>query len=74
MLINWTEDKQKHYEFCYNTTLIAPKILRPIWALGVFIGVSFYKEIIHDLILGKGTLDINDVKANLAGIVDALKD
>ena len=72
MLINWTEDKQKHYEFCYKTTSKAPKLLKPIWGVTVFLGVSLYKELVNDLLLGKGTPDLEDVKANFQGVKDSI--
>ena len=68
----WEEDKKKHYEFCFKTTEKAPKLLRPVWGVAVFIGVSLYKELINDLILGKGTPDLGDVRANFQGVKDSI--
>ena len=65
-------DKQQHYDFCRNATKKAPKILRPIYGLGVFIGVSIYKEVINDLLLKRGTPDWGDVAANAYGVLDAI--
>lgn len=68
----WTDDKQKHYKYCFDHTMNAPKILRSIWGICVFIGVSFYKEVINDFLMKKGTFDIQDVHANIIGCMDAL--
>lgn len=68
----WAEDKQKHYNFCFNVTKKAPKILRPVWGVAVFLGVSVGKEVVNDLILGRGTPDWGDVQANYAGVKDAI--
>lgn len=65
-------DKQKHYDFCKNLTKKAPFILRPVWGLGVFVGVSVGKELIWDKMLGKGTPDCGDIKANLKGVIDGI--
>jgi len=65
-------DKQQHYDFCRNATLKAPKILRPLYGLGVFLGVSIYKELIHDFLFKKGTPDWGDVAANAYGVMDAI--
>lgn len=70
--MEWAEDKQEHYKYCYNATNKAPGKLKIVWGAAVFVGVSFYKEIIHDLILRKGTPDIEDVEANLIGVKDAI--
>lgn len=67
--MNWQSDKIEHYKYCYQHTKKHNNI---IWAFCVFIGVSFYKEIIHDLIIKKGTCDIQDVKANFIGCKDAI--
>ena len=65
-------DKKKHYKYCYDHTMLVPNPFRPIWGLGVFVCVSIYKEIIHDLILRKGNCDIFDVFANFIGCYDAI--
>lgn len=68
----WADDKIKHYIFCYNATAKAPIMLRPIWGVMVFTGVSLYKELINDALLGKGTPDLQDVRANLTGVIDCI--
>jgi len=71
--MEWKSDKIAHYKYCYEHTKKALKGTTLGWSLCVFTGVSFYKEIIHDLIFQKGTCDKGDVYANWCGCMDALK-
>ena len=65
----WQPDKIAHYKYCYDHTKKCNNI---IWGICVLFGVSFYKEIIHDLIMKKGTPDFGDVLANYYGCKDAI--
>ena len=62
-------DKLKHYKYCYRLTSKRPNWA---WGLGVFLSVSIYKELIHDLILRRGRPEWADVRANWHGVKDAV--
>jgi hypothetical protein len=65
---------RKHYDYCYNVCdkfrFIFPFSF--LFAIIFFVIVSFYKEVIHDLLLKKGTPDWLDVYANWLGCWDAV--
>lgn len=67
----WKSDKIAHYKYCYEHTINAKKGTTFIWGCCVMAGVSFYKEVINDLIMKKGTFDLLDMKANFDGCKDA---
>ena len=68
--MEWTQDKIKHYKFCYNLVSKAPKCIQIVIAVIIFIG-GICKEIWD--FLGFGTPELQDIYANIEGIKDALQ-
>lgn len=67
----WTSDKIEHYKFCYNLTAKFPPYIRIVtFILALAIGAA--KELVYDLMLGKGHPEWADFKADYYGAMDAL--
>lgn len=71
MKINWTPDKVKHYELCYRVVYRTPVVLNLLsFVLMLLAGLA--KELVWDWLLGRGTPEIDDLKANWMGCWDGL--
>ena len=71
MTFVWSEDKIAHYKYCYKCTSNAKSGFTFLWGLIVFISVSVWKELYNDWLMGRGTPEWGDVKANYFGCKDA---
>ena len=69
--MDWTQDKVKHYDVCFNAVSKTPLPLRPITFI-VMILVGALKELIYDFLLGKGTPEWNYFKADFYGAWDGI--
>lgn len=64
-------DKLLHFLVCACIVFtLAPFVALPIAAGFAFV-IGLYKEIIHDLLMKKGTFETLDIVANIAGITYA---
>ena len=69
--MEWTADKIKHYDICFNAVSKTPTPLRPITFV-VMLLVGAAKELVYDLALGKGTPEMDDFIADYYGALDGL--
>jgi len=71
--IEWTPDKIKHYNWCFQTTMLAPKFLRRPWGYVVLFVANIFKEEVWDKLLKHGCFEEEDKLANKLGVEDAIK-
>lgn len=69
--MEWTSDKIKHYDVCFNAVSKTPLPLRPITFI-VMILVGAAKELIYDLLLGLGNPEWDDFRADCYGAWDGI--
>lgn len=66
--MKWTQDKIAHYNVCYNLVKLFP--VKALGVVVVFI-LGLLKELVWDLLMGKGMPELDDMRANIYGILDA---